>query len=96
MTEGVSLDNLIRSTLRGEVAEQEPSAEVRDALLKEAALRQSLQSAVGPSIPALTAGLHDDDAGAWPMPTDRLLPMPAQLFPNGQWLLLTAPLYAVR
>ena len=96
MTEGVSLDNLIRSTLHGEVAGQEPSAEVRDALLKEAACRQSLQSAVGPSIPALTTRLHDDDAGTRPMPTDRPMPMPTPLFPNGRWLLLTAPFYAVR
>lgn len=93
MTEGVSLDNLIRSTLREEVAGQEPSADVRDALLKEAARRQLLQSAVGPSIPAVAEGLHDN-AGIQPMPSDQLVP--AQLFPKGQWLLLTAPLYAVR
>ena len=88
------MDNLIRSTLREEVAGQEPSAEVRDTLLKEAARRQPLQSAVGPSIPALADGLHDAGAGTRPMPTDQ--PMPTPLFPNGQWLLLTAPLYAVR
>jgi hypothetical protein len=93
MTDGVSLDNLIRSTLREEVAGQEPSAAVRDALLKEAARRQSLQSAVGPSIPALTDGLHDS-ARTRPTPSnDRIL---ALSFYNGQWLLFTAPLYAVR
>ena len=65
----------------------------RDAMLKEAARSQSLQSAVGPSIPAVAEGLHEN-AAIRPMPSDQPVPMP--LFPNGQWLLLTAPLYAVR
>jgi hypothetical protein len=93
MTEGVSLDNLIRRSMREAVDSLEPSAGVREALLARAADTVGQSSALGPSVPALADGLHENAAPESPRTT---VP-PAITVGNGQWLLLTtAPLYAVR
>ena len=93
MSEGVSLDNLIRRSMREAVADLEPSAGVREALLAEAAGTVGQASALGPAVPALADGLRESAAPD----LSRIPLLPAVTVGNGQWLLLTtAPLYAVR
>lgn len=93
MTEGVSLDNLIRQSMREAVDNLEPSAGVREALLAKAAGTVGQSSALGPTIPALIDGLREDSTSTVP----GALVHQSILVGNGQWLLLTtAPLYAVR
>jgi hypothetical protein len=93
MSEGVSLDNLIRRSMHEAVADLEPSAGVREALLAKAAGTVGQASALGPTVPALASGLCESAA---PEPA-RVTVGPAIMIGNGQWLLLTtAPLYAVR
>ncbi len=93
MTEGVSLDNLIRRSMHEAVDEYEPSAGVREALLAKAASTIGQTSALGPTVPALAEGLRDDAASELP----RAVSTQTSTVGNGQWLLLTtAPLYAVR
>ncbi len=93
MTEGVSLDNLIRRSMHEAVDDLEPSTGVREALLARAAGAVGQSSAVGPSVPALTLGLQD---GADTLEPQFTFP-PAMPVGHGQWLLFTtAPLYAVR
>ncbi|HZY41596.1 MAG TPA: hypothetical protein VFF59_06315 [Anaerolineae bacterium] len=58
MTERDVLDNLIRSTVRDEVAGLEPSPAVRDTLMAAAAQRPATLS-VGPMIPPLASGLRE-------------------------------------
>jgi hypothetical protein len=66
---------------------------VREALLAKAADTVGQSSALGPSVPALADGLHEQPAPDAP----RITLPPAITVGNGQWLLLTtAPLYAVR
>jgi hypothetical protein len=93
MSEGVSLDNLIRRSMREAVDDLEPSAGVREALLAKAADTVGHSSALGPTVPALADGLRES---ADP-DLSRAAVSPAVTVGNGQWLLLTtAPLYAVR
>jgi hypothetical protein len=93
MSEGVSLDNLIRRSMHEAVDDLEPSAGVREALLARAAGTVGQSSALGPTVPALADGLHESAAPELPHTTmSQMIPVG-----NGQWLLLiTAPLYAVR
>jgi hypothetical protein len=60
MVKREEMDYLIRDTLRHDVGEQEPSADVRDDLLAQAAA-YNVQSepVVGASIPPLANGLRD-------------------------------------
>jgi len=54
------MDYLIRDTLRHDVSEQEPSADVRDSLLAKAEAHSAqTEQVVGSSIPPLTNGLRD-------------------------------------
>lgn len=93
MSEGVSLDNLIRRSMHEAVADLEPSASVREALLARAASTVGQSSALGPAVPALADGLHERASAESP----RIAMPQAMTVGNGQWLLLTtAPLYAVR
>jgi hypothetical protein len=93
MSEGVSLDNLIRRSMQEAVADLEPSASVREALLAEAARTVGQASALGPTVPALADGLRESPTPDLP----RTTMAQAMTVGNGQWLLLTtAPLYAVR
>lgn len=93
MSEGVSLDNLIRRSMHEAVDDLEPSAAVREALLAKAADTVGHSSALGPTMPALAEGLRESADPELP----RVAMPPALTVSNGQWLLLTtAPLYAVR
>ncbi len=92
MTERESLDNLIRSAVRGAVAGEEPSPDVRDALLAAAAHSGTLRSAVGPEVPPLADGLCEIVNETGPE-RDWVQPL---LVASRPWMLLTAPLYAVR
>jgi hypothetical protein len=86
------LDNLIRSTVRGEVAGLEPAPEVRDTLMAAAVHSHALRSAVGPAAPALIEALcenADDDN------RPRLDPEIVIAVWRRQWLLLTVPAGAV-
>jgi hypothetical protein len=54
------MDYLIRDALRRDVTEQEPSADVRDGLLAQAAVYNAQSElVVGASIPPLASGLRD-------------------------------------
>ena len=57
-----SIDAVIRAGLREEIAGQEPSASVRDALLAVVERENARRSALGPAIPSLVKGLQDADA----------------------------------
>lgn len=93
MSEGVSLDNLIRRSMHEAVDDLEPSASVREALLAQAAATAGHASALGPTVPALADGLREGTAPELP----RVATTQTGTVGNGQWLLLTtAPLYAVR
>ena len=92
MTEREALDNLIRQSVREAVAGQEPSAGVRDALLAAAAQSDTLRSAVGPEVPPLADGLCEI-ANETELEHQSSEPLRVAYRP---WLLLTAPLYAVR
>ena len=55
-----AMDYIIRDTLRCDVGEQEPSADVRDSLLAKAEARSvQTEQVVGTSIPPLISGLRD-------------------------------------
>ncbi|MBI5565483.1 MAG: hypothetical protein HY870_11330 [Chloroflexi bacterium] len=87
------MDNLIRRSMHEAVDNLEPSAGVREALLAQAASTVGQSSALGPAVPALADGLHENAAAESP----RVAVPQAITVGNGQWLLLTtAPLYAVR
>ncbi len=93
MSEGVSLDNLIRRSMHDAVDGLEPSAGVREALLAKAASALERSSAFGPAMPPLAEDLRVDMTPEQPCPAVT----PASVIGGGQWLLLTtAPLYAVR
>ena len=95
MIQGDTVDNLIRSTLRAEVGQQEPSPAVREALLAVATRENVARSGIGPSIPPLATGLCEDaDKIEAPLEGYELLLSAAM--GRKQWLLLAAPLYAVR
>ena len=92
MSEGVSLDNLIRQAMHEAVVDVEPAATVREALLAEVARNTTQRSALGPAMPALVDGLCENNE-------DNCLAavnIPDVLATRGQWLLLVAPIYAVR
>jgi hypothetical protein len=93
MTARAGVDNLIRSTVRGEVAEWAPAPEVRDALLAAAARNHTLRSAVGPAVPALIAGLCENAADDHWLRLDPEIVISAR---HRQWWLLTARVGAVR
>lgn len=92
MSEGVLLDALIRQAMHEAVVDAEPSAAIRDSLLVEATRSASRRSALGPAMPALVDGLcekNEDDC--------RLaINTPDVAATRGQWLMLVAPIYAVR
>ena len=93
MTQGETVDSLIRSALQAEVRSAEPSPAVRDALLAAAAGENTLRSALGPAIPPLAAGLQETpeqpiDFGEQVM---TVIPLARR-----QLLLLASPLHAVR
>jgi hypothetical protein len=96
MADGDPLDNLIRSTMHEEVAGQEPSAAVRANLLAEAARSTSSLSALGPSVPALVPDLHEHNIVGQPISAASQLPFFSGQSISNQWILLVAPLYAVR
>jgi hypothetical protein len=93
MKQGDNVDKLIRSALQAGVQTEEPSATVRDALLAGAARNDALGSALGPSIPAIAAGLQECDewAADWNEAVATTIPLSRR-----HLLLLAAPLYAVR
>lgn len=93
MPERDVLDNLIRSTVRGEVAGLEPSPEMRGALLAAAARSHTLRSAVGPTVPALIESLCENAADDNWTGLDPEIVLSAR---HRQWLLLTASAGAVR
>lgn len=95
MTEKDALDNMIRSTVREAVANAEPSVDVRDALLAAAARSNTLRSAVGPAMPPLAGGLCETAADT-ELEQAASSESDALLINHRPWLLLTAPLYAVR
>ena len=95
MADGDPLDNLIRSTMHEEIVGQEPSADVRTRLLAEAARSTSSLSALGPSVPARVPDLHERIVG-WPMPAAPQIPFFTGQSISNQWILLVAPMYAVR
>jgi hypothetical protein len=86
------LDNLIRSTVRGEVAGLEPAPEARDMLLAAAARSHTLRSAVGPAAPALIEALCENAADD---NRPRLDPEIVIAAWRRQWLLLTVSAGAV-
>lgn len=93
MTERDVVDNLIRSTVRGEVAGWEPSPEGRDTLIAAAARSHTLRSAVGPAVPALVEGLCENATNDnW----TKFDPEAAISTRYRQWWLLTASAGAVR
>jgi len=92
MSEGVSLDNLIRQAMHDGVDDAEPSAAIRGSLLAEAARSAAQRSALGPSIPALVDGLCETSEDDCRMAVN----IPDVITARGQWLLLVAPIYAVR
>ncbi len=86
------MDEIIRSALQTSVQAEEPSAQVRDSLLTNAA--QDLpRSALGPSIPAIASGLQECNGrvAEWDEQVVTAIPLARR-----QLLLLAAPLYAVR
>lgn len=93
MTEREVLDNLIRSTVRGEVAGLEPSSKVRDTLMAAAARSHAARSAVGPAMPALIEGLCENATDDhWPS-LDLEIVLSAR---HRQWWLLTTSASVVR
>jgi hypothetical protein len=96
MAVGDSLDNLIRMTLHEQVSQAEPPVSVRDSLLKEAARSKIAATTLGPSIPALVDDLRE--AAQERRPEGRYVG--SQLFSgqiiSGHWLMLMAPVYAIR
>lgn len=91
---GVSLDNLIRSTLQSQVMDTEPAASVRDSLLAEAAHVRA-RSAIGPSIPPAASGLREQSHAVQSALPIRLPIFSGQVVAE-QWLMMIAPLYAIR
>lgn len=95
MTQVTTVDNLIRSALRAEFSQQEPSSTTREALLEQAARDDVRRSVVGPSIPPLAEGLYED-AGKPQLDSE----LPGAILTDSlgwrQLLLLAAPLHAVR
>ena len=89
------MDNLIRSALRAEVGQQEPAPAVREELLAAANRENVMLSGVGPSIPPLAAGLCED-ADIIEPPSEEFETLALAALGRRQWLLLAAPLYAVR
>jgi hypothetical protein len=60
MVKREAMDYLIRDTLRQDVSEQEPSADVRNSLLAKAEAHSAqTEQVVGTSIPPLASGLRD-------------------------------------
>ncbi len=92
MRQGTTVDEIIRSALQTSVQAEEPSAQVRDSLLSNAA-QDLLRSPLGPSIPAIASGLQECDGqpAEWDEQIITAIPLARR-----QLLLLAAPLYAVR
>jgi hypothetical protein len=93
MTKRDVLDNLIRSTIRSEVAGLEPSPAVRDTLLAAAAHSHPLRSAGGPTMPALIEGLCENVVDDNRPRRDPEIVLSAW---HHQWWLLTARVGMVR
>jgi hypothetical protein len=93
MTQGDTVDSLIRSVLHTEMQSAEPSAAVREALLAEATGENTLRSALGPAIPPLADGLQETPA--WPIDFSEQV-MTVIPLARKQLLLLASPLHAVR
>jgi len=93
MTQGDTVDSLIRSAVQSEVKSAEPSVALRDALLTAAASENSLRSALGPVIPPLADGLQE--IPAWPIDFSEQM-MTVIPLARKQLLLLASPLHAVR
>ncbi len=89
------MDNLVRMGLREEVGDQEPSPGTRDALLAAAARNKSSRSALGPEMPALARGLCEANAEEH-QEMESHGPKLAARLGDSQWLLMIAPLYAIR
>ncbi len=92
MRQGNVVDDMIRSVLQVNMQTEEPSAQVRDSLLANAA-HDLPRSALGPSIPAIVSGLQESDeqTAEWNEQVITSIPLARR-----QLLLLAAPLYAVR
>ena len=92
MRPGNIVDDVIRSAVQSSVQVEEPSAQVRDSLLANAA-HALPRSALGPSIPPIVSGLQECDrqAAEWDEQVVTSIPLARR-----QLLLLAAPLYAVR
>jgi len=93
MTQGDTVDGLIRSVLQTEVRSAAPSPAVREALLAAAAVENTLRSTLGPAIPPLADGLQETperpiDCGEQVM---TVIPLARR-----QLLLLASPMHAVR
>ena len=95
MGQGDTVDNLIRSALRVEVGQQEPSPAVREELLAAANRENVMRSGIGPSIPPLAVGLCED-ADIIEPPSEVYETLLMTALGRRQLLLLAAPLYAVR
>ena len=93
MSQGDSVDRLIRSALQTGVHTEEPSAAVRDALLASAAHTAAPRSTLGPSIPAIVDDLQESDKQAAELAALVVTTIPLT---RRHLLLLAAPLYAVR
>ena len=81
--------------LHEEVGDQEPSPGTRDALLAAAARNKSRRSALGQAMPALAPGLCEANDEEYQDMESRG-PQVAARLGDGQWLLMIAPLYAIR
>jgi len=95
------MDYLIRDTLRHDVSEQEPSADVRDSLLAQAeAHGAQTEQVVGSAIPPLVNGLREAEiTSSSPVRLPELEAELMDLFGSGQerlvsvWLLSTNTRY---
>ena len=87
-----TVDNLIRSALRTEVQSEEPSPEVREALLTAAAEENPLRSTLGPTVPPLVEDLLESNESQvdWSTQVATAIPLMRQ-----QLLLLAGQWYAV-
>ena len=93
MTQGDTVENLIRSTLKAAVLAEEPAAAVRASLLAAAAHENVLRSAIGPAIPLLAEDLQEHQDPPFDVQEQVMTSIPLA---RRQLLLIAAPLYAVR
>lgn len=93
MTQGATVENLIRSTLKSAVLAEEPAAAVRASLLAAAEHENVLRSAIGPAIPLLAEDLQERRDPSFDLQEQVMTSIPLA---RRQLLLIAAPLYAVR